>query len=201
MKILSQKFLSFSVFVCRNLKEKFQNRLIQNRDLKREIWILRQILKEMKQLEVFIELFNRCFPPCICAWKLICLSSIFLYFFSIRHGQDFPFLAVFTGYIAVVMTMIYGILYEKAFSIPEKMERLKSEFLSAVDKTTSKHSQCDLTPKLLENLRAEMEREIEAIRDVGIKVASFHTLERESTPLFVDFVVNQVVSLLVTFPK
>lgn len=122
--------------MCRNLKGKFQNRVTENRDLKREIRILRQILREMKQLEVFIELFNRCFPPCIFAYKLECFLSIPLYFFTIRHGQNFTFLALFTGCIAIVFTLIYGILYQKAFSIPEKMERLKNEFLLSAHKTT-----------------------------------------------------------------
>ena len=194
MKMTSYSFL----LVCRTFTAKFQARLFKSRDIRREILVLRQILKEMKELALFIEIFNHCFPPCIFALKLMCLGgAILFYFFTIRHFQDFPFLALFTGYIAVLLTLVYGILYQKAFSIPEKMELLKNGFLNSAQKSTSTTTLDDKSPRIL----SEMNREIRGIRNVGVKVGSFHTLERESTPNFVDFVLRNVVSLLVTFPR
>ena len=210
-----KKILNIFFFFCRvfrNLQEKFQNHSVQAgigieaRDVEKEIWILRQILDQLRQLVGLSELFNRCFPFCIFAWKICSLSiSIMCYFFVIRHFQNFPFLCILGSYIAIALTLTYTIMYENAFSIPGKMDELKNEFLLTAQKTsTSKSASNPVTSgngNKTSSFKAEMKREIKRIRGVGIKVGSFHQMERESTPNFVDYVVNQVVNLLVTFPR
>ena len=41
-------------------------------------------------------------------------------------------------------------------------------------------------------------RQVKSISADGINVGDFHTLERTSTPVFVDYVVRNIVNLLVT---
>ena len=41
-------------------------------------------------------------------------------------------------------------------------------------------------------------RRVRSIPSVGLKVGDFHMLERESTPIFMDYVLKNIVNLLVT---
>ena len=83
---------------------------------------------------------------------------------------------------------IYALVYQKAFAVPDSFR--------------------DTIQNVLERLRMKkprgpwrsaMERQLKSIPLVGIKVASFHTLERTSTPVFVDFVLKNIVGMLVIY--
>ena len=41
-------------------------------------------------------------------------------------------------------------------------------------------------------------RHLVSIPPIGFKVGDFHLLKRASTPIFIDYVVNNIVNLLVT---
>ena len=83
------------------------------------------------------------------------------------------------------------------------MERLKKEFLLTVQKhcTLVADSKNPMHPNPSKNFWREMKGEMTRIQNTGVKVGNFHQMERESTPNFIDFVVKQVVSLLVTFRR
>ena len=78
-------------------------------------------------------------------------------------------------------------MYAKAFAIPAGLDDVK---------TTLRGRIC-----LLNNVtdRNVLRRKVKSMPCVGIKVGDFHTLERESTPIFVHYVVTNIVNLLVTF--
>ena len=48
-------------------------------------------------------------------------------------------------------------------------------------------------------VRKVMVRQLASIPLVGIKVGEFHTLERVSTPVFLHYIVTNIVGILVTW--
>ena len=74
----------------RSLKEKFQSCHIKNHDIQ-GVWIFRQILKEMKLLEVLLKCsIAGCFLLRISTFKLICLAApVFSYSFNTHDCNGF----------------------------------------------------------------------------------------------------------------
>jgi hypothetical protein len=91
-------------------------------------------------------------------------------FFAIRIMESHFFLGGFSGLSALYVVTTFSILYEKAFRIPADFSRVKTRMQVIV--------------KIANFLREkeEMERVIWGISSIGIKVGSFYTLERISTP-------------------
>ena len=157
--------------------------------------ILGEIYVEIRELKMFIRLFNCCFPFCIFSMKIFYVTdSIFGYFLVIRHLKEHPLYATFSGYIALLCTSLYSVVYSNAFIVPQNMDRVKRQFLMAARRFNGKKlNSVDMFPLFV--------REMRRFRNVGIRVGNFHTMERESTPIFIDFVVKQLVSLLVAIPR
>ena len=77
-------------------------------------------------------------------------------------------------------------VYEKAFAIPGRLDHLKSS-LKAKIRVNDRNR---VFAKVLK-------MQIESIPLVGLRVGDFHMLERASTPIFIHYVINNIVSLLV----
>ena len=83
-------------------------------------------------------------------------------------------------------TFLYALVYEKGFSIPEGFECVKQQLEVRISGMKGV-----LARKMLR-------RRIKSVPSVvGLKVGDFHMLERVSTPIFIDFVVHNIVNLLV----
>ena len=78
---------------------------------------------------------------------------------------------------------IYTVIYEKAFKIPELFEQVAVSALL----------------HLRGDRRDVFRRQIQSIPRTGIKVGNFHKMERESTLIFMDFVVKNIVNMLVAY--
>ena len=87
------------------------------------------------------------------------------------------------------VTVAFLALYDHAFAILRK----------ALDVKRKAIMQWQLfdggTGRKLKGLR----RGLESVPELGIRVGGFKFLERESTPIFVDYVTNRVAGLLMTF--
>ena len=81
----------------------------------------------------------------------------------------------------------YAFMFEKGFGIPRGVHqvkrKLKMRMLTCRDK------------RVVQMVTMQV-RSIPA--SVGIKVGDFHMLERVSTPVFVHYVITNIVNLLVT---
>lgn len=80
--------------------------------------------------------------------------------------------------------MMYISCYDKAFKIPGLFQRVTQR---AVMVTHSENSEASKIFK----------RQMRAIPRLGIKVGGFHLMERESTLIFIHFVLNNIASMLV----
>ena len=89
--------------------------------------------------------------------------------------------------IACELVVVYAFLYEKAYAIPEGLQHVKRELKVAI------HSMGNAP------LKNVARKQLESTPSFGLKVGDFHMLERESTPIFVDFVLRNIVNLLVMY--
>jgi len=79
-------------------------------------------------------------------------------------------------------------IYNFAYRIPEYMGLVKDESLLQSQLLSNKGQRLDIRLRMA------------AIpTNLGIKSSSFHALQRDSTIVFVDYVYEQVVSMLLTF--
>ena len=80
----------------------------------------------------------------------------------------------------------YFFVCERAFEVPEGLERLKHTLLAE-----SKGLRFARSKKIVL-------RQVRSIPSVGLKVGDFHMLERESTAIFVEYVLKNIVNLFVS---
>ncbi|CAG7716133.1 unnamed protein product [Allacma fusca] len=149
-----------------------------------------QILEEYRQchkLHLFLLLFNSACSKLIFGLKCLCMCcTILCGYYTIQNFDEEPVLAGLFGLLTFNSIVAFAVIYDKAFSIPEKFQIFKEELHVA-----SKMS--NLTP-LQERL---IEKTIYSDRNVGIQVAGFHNFERASTIRFVDFVSRNISGLLI----
>ena len=86
-----------------------------------------------------------------------------------------------------VLTTLYSILYEKAFSVPKLIRFTRATLLLRVAGHCS----------FLKCMRLQLG----SIPAIGIQVGYFHTFERVATPVFIDYVLRNVVGLLLMHHK
>ena len=107
-------------------------------------------------------------------------------FSAVRNGMGGIFSLVFFAIFSDIVTL-YSILYEKAFAVPETCQKAKK----AVKKEVTGSSLLD------RKWKKYAIRCVDSVPNYGIKVGSFHTFERESTPVFIDYIVRNIAGLLV----
>ena len=97
----------------------------------------------------------------------------------------------FVAGIALILFIIIAStflgMYNFAYRIPIYVELVKDEIL--------------FQSQSLKNTlqRREIRMRMKAIPKLAIKSSQFHQIERESTPIFLDFVVQQTLGLLLTY--
>ena len=80
---------------------------------------------------------------------------------------------------------MYGLVYQKGFKVTSLFEKTKA---SLIVQSSKEFRGADL--KIFR-------RQVSSIGTVGIKVGGFHMLERASTPIFLHYVLTNVVNMLV----
>lgn len=95
-------------------------------------------------------------------------------------------------FLAYGCFVFYSIAYEKGFMVFAKMDEFKRTAI--------------LVARCGTNFGAEGAREFEifrrqmkSVQNEGIRVGSFHVIERISTPTFAEFTLVKVMNLILTF--
>ena len=148
-----------------------------------------QSYKGLRKLQLNVMLFNEGNSYLIFTFKLLCiylavscgLGAIYCFDYNKSY-------VLLSGLLCCDIIGLYGIVYEKAFAIPTGVESLRNELLVIVHKKRT---------TLLRREGMIMLRKIRSIPNFGIRVGDFHMMERTSTPIFIDFVIRNVVNLLV----
>ena len=129
----------------------------------------------------------------IFTWKFTSLGvSIISGYAAIAHFKEHPIFGIMYYVFFAEVTLAYSLLYEKAFKTPELFKMAVNAELFRLGTGQNRKKWTIMKNKALS-------KQLRSIRSMGIKVGEFHTLERTSTPAFLDFSLKNIVSMLVTF--
>ena len=153
-----------------------------------------QTYKALRSVQLYIGMVNLVNRHLIFTWKLVSLGSgIICGYAAIAHFKEHPIFGIMYYVIFFDVTLAYSLLYEKAFKTPTLFRQaIRAELMNL---GTGKYRQA-WTPAQQNMVRC---RQLRSIPSIGIQVGQFHTLERTSTPVFLDFVLGNIVSMLMAF--
>ena len=118
--------------------------------------------------------------------KLFCIGACIVSgYAAIAHFEDYPVYGVMYYVVFFDALQIYGLLYEKGFKVPALFEKAKANLMLRWSSELGKPE------------RKMLKRQLRSIPSMGIKVGEFHLLERTSTPVFLHYVLTNIVNMLV----
>ena len=136
-------------------------------------------------MQLAMNIFNVTASGVIFSFKLICLAGgiVGLYFF-VRLATVQPFFATLIFLILLFNCItFYSVMWSNVNVIPDTMDRLRR----------------GLSSRSLMVDRKLAQKVIKSIPCVAVRVGTFTNMERNSTPIFLDFVVRTTASCLVGF--
>lgn len=137
---------------------------------------------------VIITLCNVLFSNVLFTGKLMALACSVLGTFYVLFSPDAsPMLMLFFGALSIQAIAFYTVSCHKLFGIQDVVAGMKENCKLMVDKEGNR-----LTPWE----RKVFHYQINALPTIGIKDGGFRILQSESTLLFIDFYLNNVISLL-----
>ena len=141
--------------------------------------------RALRHSQLYVGIVNEVNSYVIYSWKSICVfMCVGAGYAAIAHFTDYPVFGVLYHVIAVFAAFVYIFSFDQAFKIPSLFEYAAKEAML--------HARIG-NPESVKIFKLQ----IKSIPRIGIKVGEFHMMERQSTLLFVDFVLGQIVSLLV----
>ena len=144
--------------------------------------------KTLRSLQLYITVLNVVHRNLIFTWKLACLAmSITCGYAAIAHFNQHPVFGTMYYIVFFETSFVYTVIYEKAFKIPYLMATAKISL-----SLRAQGMQNEVPRKVLA-------RQLKSMPLVGIKVGGFHLLERTSTPVFLHYILVNIVNMLVTF--
>lgn len=149
---------------------------------------MRVAYRDLRYLQLYVTLLNTVFESVIFTWKLVSIGAgIVCGYAAIAHFQDYPIFGVMYYVIFMDGSLTYMFIYEKGFKVPDMFHRAKNLL-------RLHSSRCGRTRQW-----QILDKQLMSIPSVGIKVGNFHTLERTSTPVFLNYVLTNVVNMLVAY--
>ena len=149
---------------------------------------MRTSLNKLRCLQLHVTLLNSGHENIIFTCKLTSIGiSIFCGYAAIAHFEDYPIFGIMYYTVSVNASLIYMLIYEKGFKVLDMFHRAKNTLRLRGSRYGRRHQW-----KILD-------RQLLSIPSVGIKVGDFHMLERTSTPIFLHYVVTNIVNMLVAY--
>ena len=142
----------------------------------------------MRRLQLFVTILNLVNRYLIFTCKLHCIGlAIVTGYAAIAHFTEYPVFGVMYYVIFFDLLLMYALVYEKAFKVAELFEKAKSTLI-----LQSRRSVGGVDWNVLR-------RQVRSVPPVGIKVGDFHMMERNSTPVYLHYILTNVVNMLVVF--
>ena len=138
-----------------------------------------------KEMQLAVNIFNVSTSGAIFGLELLCLSAgtVGMYFF-VRLALHQPLVVILMFFILLFNGItFYSVMWDNVFVIPETMDQIRR----------------DLSQKLHKTDRHLARKLIKSIGCVAVRVGNFRQMERNSTLLFLDFVVFNTANLLISF--
>ena len=149
---------------------------------------LESAISSLHLIKYEIILFNNNFSTVVYLCKTMSITTGVVCGFGFLKLLDKNLvLALVFGNVFMVAISAFPITFNGTQQITEKVEELKREILVKSRKVRTR------------NGIKEVEMILKSIQRLGIKQAGFSYMERESTLIFLHFVLDQIVSLLITF--
>ena len=147
---------------------------------------IRGSCKALTRLHLYINLLNIVNRHLIFTWKLLSIGlAIISGYAAIAHFSEYPIFGIMYYVLLFDMVFIYATLYGKTFKIPALVTDAKAALVVRAGKWGDRFD------------GRLVRREVRSIPSVGIKVGDFQVLERAAIPMFLHYVVTNIVSMLV----
>ena len=109
-------------------------------------------------------------------------------FSAIRIGHRLPVLASLYGMLSLISIIFYTVLFKLSYQITEEAEDLKR----VIEVKSSRI-------RIRRNEQKYCRLFLKSMRPWEILVGGFYPVEREAVPVFIDFVSQQIVGLILAF--
>ena len=137
-------------------------------------------------------LFNKINSGTLAGTKFVYIAfSIQSAFLVIRHFKANVLLGIFSCFALCNITVVYCIIFDAAYRIPVNMATLHEKLYLASKRLHTQFPSVELK---------SVGKEITALQTVRFIVGEFAAVERNSSLIFIGFVVTQAVALLVSVP-
>ena len=147
-------------------------------------------LKSLRRLQLYILLLNIVNRQLIFTWKIVCIGiCIVSGYAGIAHFSEHVVFGIMYYALLFEGSLIYTLMYEKGFKVPTLFGKTRTLLMLRANRNVSRADWKVLKRRLI------------SIPSMGIKVGGFHTLERTSTPVFLNYVLTNVVSMLVALEQ
>ena len=149
---------------------------------------IRLCVKVLRHLQMYITLLNLVNRNLIFTVKLLAIGICILSgYAAVAHFEDYPVFGVMYYVLFFEVGMVYTTLYAKAFKVPDLFGEAKALLRVRIGRLANRAE------------RKIWQMEVMSIPSVGIQVGEFHTLERTSTPVFLHYVLSNMVNMLVAY--
>ena len=138
---------------------------------------------------MYLKFFNTVISPVLFLVKIgIIVLAVMGGFAAIRIAHRLPVLASLYGFISLVSIIFYTAVFQLAYQITEKGEDLRR----VIEVKTSE-------ALIRRNEQKYCRLFLKSMRPWEILVGGFYPVEREAVPVFIDFVSQQIVGLILAF--
>ncbi|CAG7829017.1 unnamed protein product [Allacma fusca] len=151
--------------------------------------VLQQEWKRCREVQLTLRIFNEsnCYLQCVQnLWYFY--ESILLGYFGIRIMLDDIVLGLSFLGLGVLSATFFILMYRRAFVIPVKIEEHKTRIKELVILCGTDNATVDI-----------LVRNVDSVKSIGIQVGHYMTMHRLSAVMFVDFVSQNILSLLLAY--
>lgn len=145
----------------------------------------------LRNLQIYMLLMNSLHCYLIFTYKLFSIIyCVGMGYAAVAYFHDNIALAIICCLSCADIGTIYSLVYQKGFQVQSAFAQVVQAMMY---KLTGNRGNGQGSGN------AVIKRQLKSVPSVGIKVGNFHTLERTSTPIFLDFVGRNIVSMLVVY--
>ena len=150
---------------------------------------MQQSYMDLRSLQLYVGLLNTVHENIIFTWKLLSIGfSIICGYAAITHFQDYPIFGMMYYVILLDASLVYILIYGTGFKVSDAFCKVKHMLRLRASRYGRRRREWKT-----------LDRQLKSIPSVGIKVGQFHVLERTSTPIFLHYVLINIVNMLVAY--
>jgi len=148
---------------------------------------LKSTFGTLRELELHLKFFNLVYADGLWVYKVLALVlTIFCGSSAIRLIHTNPILGGLYAYLGLATCICFIGIYRFAYAITEKFQDLK-RLMEIISGSLVRPEEKKYWKMVLRSVPSSR---------MGLSLGGFHQVERQAVPIFMDFVVKQIVGLL-----